>query len=368
MRVNLVPEHPSVDPARIEAPVRQGMILLAKLILVCVAILAAGEMSWRLTGARPTRSDLLTFAQLRRASQNSANAVVLIGSSRALCDLDPRILKRDMPERNFYQLAIFGTSALPVLEAVAHDETFRGQVLCEFHVSYAVDEVPYPATDAIEATGRRYVHFIQQRPYLEFINAWFFEIMSQHSALVAAQEHDFPATMLGAFKNRVALIGRNRVEPLSSEHGALLPDAASREDRFMVLHRRGRSHESDNIATEVQIFKNRRKKDSAGVQQIAAWVEAIRRRGGDVIFIRLPVSGSLQRIEEETYPDQDRTFQSLAANKITFIDYAKEPTLSGFDCPDESHLDADDAERFSAALIRILKDRQLLKRGAAEIR
>jgi hypothetical protein len=84
----------------------------------------------------------------------------------------------------------------------------------------------------------------------------------------------------------------------------------------------------------------------------------------------MPVSGSLKRIEDAIYsghPDHDWTIRSLASRKITVIDYSKEPTLSGFDCPDESHLDADDAERFSAAVTRILKDRQLLKRAASDI-
>jgi len=103
----------------------------------------------------------------------------------------------------------------------------------------------------------------------------------------------------------------------------------------------------------------------AVLQRIPVWVEAVRKHGGDVVFVRMPISGSLKRLTEQTYPDRDHWIQVLAARNITVIDFAKEPTLSMFNCPDESHLDADDAERFSAALAGILKDRKLVTGGEA---
>lgn len=367
MRVDL--QYPSVEQASVEAPDHNRALLLAKLILVGVATLVAGEVSWRLTGAQPIRSDLLTFSQLRRASQNAPNAVVLIGSSRVLCDLDPRILKRNLPSRNFYQLAIPGTSALPMLEAIAHDDTFCGQILCEFHISYVLDEFPFPETEEINETGRQYVRFIHQRPYLDFISTWFFETLAQRSALVADQEKDFPLRLDRALKDGLRFIVRNRGGPPSSEPHALLPAIVHREDRFTALHFRsaGKLH----IASWAEAMSQRGRhlaNGNRGMQRIASWVEAIRRHGGDAVFIRMPVTGSLKRIEDSIYPALDRTIQALAATKITVIDFAKEPALSGFDCPDESHMDADDAERFSAALIRILEDRQLLKHTTPGIR
>src|ERR1035437_7851563 len=112
------------------------MLLIAKLVLICAVPFAAGEVSWRLTGAQPVHSDLLAFDQFRRPSRNSSSSVALIGSSRVLCDLDPKILKCELPKWEFYQLAIDGTSALPVLESLAQDGAFRGLVLCEFNSSH----------------------------------------------------------------------------------------------------------------------------------------------------------------------------------------------------------------------------------------
>jgi hypothetical protein len=146
------------------------------------------------------------------------------------------------------------------------------------------------------------------------------------------------------------------------------PEFARRESRFLGLHRRGKDN-SRAIARWAQIArkKNQAKRDN-GLEHVASWVQAIRQRGGNVIFIRMPVSGSLRRLEDEAFPDRDRTIASLAASGINVVDFDKEPTLSGFDCPDESHLDAEDAARFSAALARILKHRELLARAASDAR
>ena len=343
------------DIQEVEAPDRNRLLLIPKLVFIAAAVFAAGESSWRFTGLRPTHSDLLDFDRLYRAALDLPNAVALIGSSHVLCDLDPRILKRELPKWEFYQLAIDGTSPLPMLEHLALDAKFHGHVLCEFNTRHFTAEYPFSEN---EFRKMQYVHFIQRRPYLDFLKTWFLETLSQHSALVAAQDQgvDFFVPL----KARLASIVRNRRE-LSS---ALPPEAVHRDDRFLGLNRRGRDN-SRAIARWAQMDRSRGNGSIDLLQRVAAWVEAIRRRDGDVVFIRMPVSGSLKRIEDETYPDRDRFIQSLASSGINIIESAKEPTLSGFECSDESHLDADDAGRFSTALARILEDRKLLIRATS---
>jgi hypothetical protein len=102
------------------------------------------------------------------------------------------------------------------------------------------------------------------------------------------------------------------------------------------------------------------KPPETALQHIRSWVEAIRRRGGDVVFVRLPVSGSLGRLEEQRFPGRDEVMQQLAASGANAIDYATEPGLAKYECPDESHLDADDAQRFSSALVHVLTERKML--------
>lgn len=83
-------------------------------------------------------------------------------------------------------------------------------------------------------------------------------------------------------------------------------------------------------------------------------VEKIQGRGGRVVFIRMPSSGEVRRIEFLTWPREkywDQFAASIAAPAIHFEDY---PSLSGFNCPDGSHLDENSARQFTRNLLKIL--------------
>jgi len=295
-------------------------------------------------GATPLRSDILSFDRIYTIAKDSPNAVALIGSSRVLCDLDPRALKRSIPDREFCQLAIMGSSPLPTLENLALDLNFHGRVICEIFGWPFV--TPYPFGEN-EYHQLRYLRFPKRRPYSDFLTNWIAENLLQISALYSTQlnSDDF-------FETTESRLG---IRP-SSE-----PEA--REDRFLARSRRGT--EKAKILARFAEMNRQREASTAVLDHIIPWVDSIRQRGGDVIFVRMPLSGSLKRIEDETYPERSLFIESLRSHGVAVIESEKEPTLSGFDCPDESHLDADDAARFSAALARILVDRKLLTESPA---
>lgn len=306
-----------------------------------IAVLAAGEACWRLTGV-PPRSDLLIFDRFRDAVRDSPQAAAMIGSSRFLCDLDPTTLQREMPDRQFYQLAIDGGSSLPMLENLAHDASFRGFVLAEFSVTHFLTD--YPFLDKKEGESLQYVRFIDRHPLTDFASAWTVEHLSLHSAMFSARGLDF----FGTARVRIAQMRR---------HEPAVPESTRRDDRFFPLHRRGQDN-TRALAGWQRIAKaESRAEGDNGMAHVPGWVKAIRRRGGDVVFVRMPLAGSLKRQEDDDYPDRHRLIQSLEAERIIVIDFETEPSLRDFDCPDESHLDAEDAERFTVSLARILKAR-----------
>lgn len=232
---------------QVKAPDRSRLLLIPKLIFTGAAVFAAGESSWRFTGFQPPHRDLLDFDRLYRAALDLPNAVALIGSSRVLYDLDPGILKRELPKWEFCQLGIDGTSALPMLENLALDAKFHGHVLCEFNAAHFVAEYPFREN---EFHGLRYLKFIQRQPYLNFLKTWFSESLRQQSALMAAQDQG--VDFLHSLKTRLASLVRNRRE-LSS---ALPPEAVHRDDRFNGLNSRGKDNSRD-IARWAQLDRNR---------------------------------------------------------------------------------------------------------------
>jgi hypothetical protein len=85
-------------------------------------------------------------------------------------------------------------------------------------------------------------------------------------------------------------------------------------------------------------------------------VEAIRSRGGEVVFIRFPSAGKLLELESQFSPREvfwDRVLASSGAPGIHFEDHE---TLRAFDCPEWSHLTDADATRFSRNLMPILEN------------
>jgi hypothetical protein len=84
-------------------------------------------------------------------------------------------------------------------------------------------------------------------------------------------------------------------------------------------------------------------------------VSAIALRGGRVIFSRLPSTEGVRETERKTVPRPlfwERILHETGAPGIHFEDY---PELSGFECPEWSHLNGEDAAEYTRRFARILK-------------
>jgi hypothetical protein len=96
------------------------------------------------------------------------------------------------------------------------------------------------------------------------------------------------------------------------------------------------------------------------IQSVVDSVHAIEARGGRVIFMRLPSSGPVLELEDRFAPRAatwDRLLRESGAPGVHFQDY---PELQGFDCPEWSHLGAEDSVEFSRGLVRVMQRGGLL--------
>ena len=90
------------------------------------------------------------------------------------------------------------------------------------------------------------------------------------------------------------------------------------------------------------------------LDQIGRDVDRIRERGGRVVFVRYPSTAWFRETETANHPREmfwDRLVQSTGCVGVHFEDH---PGLSGFDCPEWSHLGREDATRFTRELFGIL--------------
>ena len=98
-----------------------------------------------------------------------------------------------------------------------------------------------------------------------------------------------------------------------------------------------------------------RKIEKEQIDRTATAVAKLQARGVKVLFVRLPSIGPYLEFENRKYP-RARTWDALLASShapgIYFEDY---PKLQGYELPEWSHIKHADAERFTAALYRIIE-------------
>jgi hypothetical protein len=93
----------------------------------------------------------------------------------------------------------------------------------------------------------------------------------------------------------------------------------------------------------------------AQIQRAVVAVAKLRARGVQVLFVRPPSAGRYLAFENMVFPRAqtwDVLLQRTGAPGIHFQDY---PGLQGYELPEWSHLSAADAQRFTAALYRIVE-------------
>lgn len=307
--------------------------------LLALVLLAAWEIHWRCAGFTPViEDDLGIWALLRRAVQDGEGPdATLLGSSRMQLDVDPRIFAAATGKKAA-MLAIDGSSPLPVLADLAENSSFSGLVLCSL--------LPQWLADGGGDRGRsaKWVRKFHQQKWSFWIETRLSLLLQSH--FVFRYPGLLPDELWSKFRENkmpqppYAPMQRNRYRPADYEKADIAGLRAARTGRQRQIVGAAEPLAGEEFA--------------ARVNTIETMVRKIRQRGGRVVFLRLPSCGEILKLEEKTWPREkywDRFAAATSARTIHFADY---PSLSGFDCPDGSHLDRRAAGTFTRALAAIL--------------
>ncbi len=93
------------------------------------------------------------------------------------------------------------------------------------------------------------------------------------------------------------------------------------------------------------------------VERLQSMVSRIQSRGGQVVFVYMPISGIVRKVEFAAFPREqywDVLAQQTSAITIHFVDY---PDLKQFECPEGHHLDQSDGPAFSQKLASIILEK-----------
>ncbi|MEP7155759.1 MAG: hypothetical protein ABI905_08285 [Betaproteobacteria bacterium] len=329
------------------------------LILAFIACLAlAGIMEARLAqlGYAPTIVDgaELWSRERMRASRIGKNALVIIGASRIQLGLDMPTLREETGQEPV-QLAVLGSSPVTVLAGLAADPTINGTILVDYYDGFAMND-----------TATRYQDKYRQKLLSNPLLTLGADIEDKLVRLIRENLRSFADGATPYTSLQRAWSGKPRQLYVTT-----MPDRSRRGDYSKVpmpafYHANvirslgftvdaGRADLEQYLqakADEVAPVDNRQfLKEAAGVKEMIA---AIEKRGGRVIFIRMPISGLIGKIEGRQFPREKFWLPFLAMVGAQGVWTEDDPVLAGFKTPDGSHLDFRDQPAFTKRLAEIL--------------
>jgi hypothetical protein len=347
-------------------PIAAGNWLRAVCIAVAGLLVVVALMEARLAsrGFHTTvlDTDLLWLKQRQRAIDLGDKALIIVGASRVQLDLDLDVLRHDM-KLEPVQLAVDGSSFIPVLRDLAQDDRVAGTILVEYEdvqvesaetddrgkqLVKAWERMPprrlFPDYAFTEGLLSEFLHEHLRsyadgaRPLTSLLRRILdSKATPQYLVTLASRERlaDYQKVPMPSFYyNRVA---RNLGEVVSVKDGMTWDDLdADLSQRIAALQPAPR-----------KIF-------DANTVLIAEMVRKIEARGSRIYFLAMPTSGLIREMDARRYPRDDywNSFSGkVGAIEVNAADYAD---LRVFQCPDGSHLDFRDRARFTTALAGVL--------------
>jgi len=347
-------------PLEFERPIPalpwRGMTVIV-VLLVCAATFA-WELYARSIGYTPTLNDTEDlWAQVRRRIQ--PESLVIVGDSRPLFDLDLDELEKGLGKRPI-QIALAGSCAYPVLADLVNDDKFHGTVICS--VVPGMFFVPGgPLLETSEKALKRYrTQTVAQRA-------------SHHLGMFLEERIAFLKQEDLTLERLLAKV------PIPNRPYAQVPPTFPPDFQTVDHERRMRMIEKcaqpGELQTRIQqiwlplftpppppsyvpkevLMERMGKAVEARFRDTVATVNKLRARGGKIVFVRFPHSGELKRLEDRLSP-REKTWDPLIKSTVApGIYYSDFPELSGFTCPEWSHLSAGDSVEFTKRLVPHLR-------------
>lgn len=281
----------------------------------------------------------------RKIPKESKNTIVLIGASRIELGIDEKLIFKETGIEPI-PLAIFGESMVPVLEHFAKDESFNGTIISGFVEEILVREV--------ESSGRKFM-----------VDEWL-EFYEKHQDKTFNEDLEFTLRSLSAYLVARPLFGDNVPDRIFNVYSGKFNSGRKNVLHFNRTFKLDYSWIPNEALAEMrnEPIKELKRQIRAAplnstnfpqlVEKIEQSVQKIQKRGGKVIFVKMPISGELRALNNQAYPRKkfwDFFADKTSARTINFEDY---PTLNRFECPDGSHLSSEDATLFTKGLVDII--------------
>ena len=326
---------------------RAAFIMAAVLVVIATA---GWEMHWRAKLYDPNPNNTYgLWAKQRREASRQDHPTVIIGSSRALFDINLDVWER-VTGRRPIQLSLEGTSPRMFLTDLADDTSFVGTVIVGVTPPLFFFQEGGIRSDAID-------YYKTESP-AEWIGQQIGLMLEKRFAFM--DEVDLPLFRLLEYipmKNREGVfpphMGVHQLSVLEEDRNTKMWRAIETDSTYQgiarnvwlgFLERSAARFDPDAPPFDPQpVF-----------DAVKADVDKIRARGGDVVFIRCPSSGPWREMERNATPRErfwDALLAHVDAGGVHFEDH---DALRNLDLPEWSHLSAASVETFIEAVAPLL--------------
>ena len=321
------------------------------------------EIKIQSLGWTPSLSDSqeLWSYHRKRASDLGSKAFILVGASRIQLGLDLDEIRK-FTNLEPVQLAIDGTTPIPVLESLADDPRINGTIILSI-----TENLIQP--DYFQDKSYEWVrHYNANYGKSGFVEPY--KVMNRKiqtyigSNMVTRLEGAKPYTVISklAFSHTKGnnYLVTNHDRSRSADYTMVrMPDFyAARVIRHygMDLTENSRDyHEFLDIYTKAinEIMPDSNQYFITGLDRLLKSIREIENRGGKVIIVRFPMDKLIWEIDRRKYP-REKFWDELAGRHDKTIHFEDHPMLSKYNLPDGSHLDYRDKKSFTRELMKII--------------
>ncbi|NQY98531.1 MAG: hypothetical protein HRT82_15370 [Henriciella sp.] len=325
---------------------REGQRWIAGLLMAVACtlmVLMTYEWTLRAAGAEPNfRDTQARWSSIREAvgRDQDEDAIAILGASQIRAAVSISILEQRFPEQTIYPLAYVGRTPCPALQDLAENTGFRGTVIisltsnagdCDPEVNHMFDVV---------------AGYHNQWNWARKTDAWAADLMT-HALVATDPDHSLRSLIENALepgrpliKQRYEITRRNR--QLEMDFSGFDDSDLARMREHTLWAFRYRADIDDSL---------RQDRWSKDVDAISAAIDTINARGGQVVIVRLPTSGSLATAEQEFFPRAEYWDEIARRLPVTAaLNHADYPAVTAFKTPDGNHLDFRDSADFTTAL------------------
>jgi len=332
-----------------QVPDKPWLKFWATATVLCVALLAGWELFLRSQGVMPAVSDSYALWSIERgkAGNYDRKQVVLVGASRMHVGADLDAIHSVMGDPKPIQLAIAGSSFKPVFVSLAEDPAFQGIAVVSINVNALTETTTdYPAN--------QYVDYYERGHRLDMA------VKKMTSPL-----YGYLSLTREGLDFRTVVDELHQAGKIYSHYLETTIDRSRKAD-YSLIDLESLRESQTKVYWKKYVNAMSEQRFNRFMDEMEEGAEKIRSRGGRVVLVSFPISGSILEFERKTFPREQYWDRWAARTSSIMIHYDDYPELAGFESPGYSHLDRKDTAAFSGALARVIVQKLEETKAAGE--